>query len=160
MGDKMSLTQEQIAKELGIKEVLCDIRSYDNEQQEIKDLIETNIRQRGDISSSSLKMGRIIKTLEDIYKIKNGGDRTSLTNGQSATQEDIAKQLGIDKGAYIRDKKLLDFIPELQDMFIEGKLTTSVASRILARLSPTEQSQLIEELGKDKIVNDTKANRE
>lgn len=35
-----------------------------------KELIETNIRQRGDISSSSLKMERIIKTLEEIYEIK------------------------------------------------------------------------------------------
>ncbi|WP_252237633.1 ParB N-terminal domain-containing protein, partial [Clostridium sp. ZBS5] len=42
-------------KELNLDEVMCDIRIYDNEQQEIKDLIETNIRQRGDISSSSLK---------------------------------------------------------------------------------------------------------
>lgn len=65
-------------------------RIYDNEQQELKDLIETNIRQRGDISSSSLKMGRIIKTLEECYGIKKGGDRKSnRTLSDLKSQKDI-----------------------------------------------------------------------
>ena len=64
-------------KELGIDEVLVDTRIYDDEQKELKDLIETNIRQRGDINSSGLKLGRIIKTLEEANEIKHGGDRKS-----------------------------------------------------------------------------------
>lgn len=35
------------AKELGIKNVIIDIRKYDDEDRILKDLIETNIRQRG-----------------------------------------------------------------------------------------------------------------
>ena len=57
------------------------------------DLIETNIRQRGDISSSSLKMGRIICELERIYSIHKGnhiGENPTLSD--SKTQEDIAKE--------------------------------------------------------------------
>ena len=107
----------------------------DNEDKVIKDLIETNIRQRGDISSSSLKMGRIICELERIYGIKNGGDKLSrLSNGQSATQEELANKLGIDINTYRRSKKILELIPELQDMVDTGSITTSVASRIICEL--------------------------
>ena len=120
----------------------------DNKDKVIKDLIETNIRQRGDISSSSLKMGRIICELERIYGIKNGGDRK--TNGRTEkNQSDIADELNIDVKSYQRYKKLTTLIPELQEMVDTGSITTSVASRILARLSPTDQKNLILTYGKD-----------
>lgn len=136
-------------KELGIEEVLCDIRHYNDEQQEIKDLIETNIRQRGDISSSSLKMGRIIKTLEECYGIKKGNNQHSeeSDNVGKLTQKDIAEQLGMSVDTYGNTKKLLDLIPELQDLLTEGKLTTSTASRILARLSSEEQEEVLSTIG-------------
>ena len=50
-----------------------------SKQWVVKDLIETNIRQRGDISSSSLKMGRIIVELEKIYNIKHGNNQRTST---------------------------------------------------------------------------------
>ena len=59
-------------KELGIDSVLCTVKIYDNDSQITKDLIETNVRQRGDVSSSSLKMGRIITELERIYGVRQG----------------------------------------------------------------------------------------
>ena len=62
-------------KELKIEEVLVDTRIYDDEQKELKDLIETNIRQRGDINSSGLKLGRIIKTLEEFYGVRHGNNQ-------------------------------------------------------------------------------------
>lgn len=142
-------------KELNISKIMAEVRIYDNEDKVIKDLIETNIRQRGDISSSSLKMGRIICELERIYGIKNGGDR--LHNVQSATQSDLANKLGVDERSYANYKKLTTLIPELQDMVNTGSITTSVASRILARLSPTDQKQLILTYGKDEIENATQA---
>ena len=80
-------------------------------------------------------MGRIICELERIYGIKNGGDKLSrLSNGQSATQEELANKLGIDINTYRRSKKILELIPELQDMVDDGNLTTSVASRIICEL--------------------------
>ena len=138
-------------KELGINEVLVDTRIYDNEESIIKDLIETNIRQRGDINSSGLKLGRIIKTLEEAYNIKNGGDRTTSSNGTSVNQEEVAEKLGIDINTYKRYKKLTTLIPELQELSLEGNITTSVASRVLARLSQEEQLELFNELGEDKL---------
>ncbi len=59
------------------------------------------------------------------------------------TQNNIADELNIDINSYKRYKKLTTLIPELQDMVDTGSLTTSVASRILARLSPTDQKNLI-----------------
>ena len=119
----------------------------------IRGFLHCRIPQRGDISSSSLKMGRIICELERIYGIKNGGNKLSrLSNGQSATQEELANKLGIDINTYRRSKKILELIPELQTMVDEKQITTSVASRILARLSPTDQKNLILTYGKDEIV--------
>ena len=100
-------------KELRIENIMADIRIYDNEDKILKDLIETNLRQRGDISSSSLKMGRIICELERIYNIKNGNNQHT-TNG--LTQEDIANELNISTKDLQRYKKLTTLIPELQDL--------------------------------------------
>ena len=80
---------------MGIKEILAEVRVYEDEDKIIKDLLETNIRQRGDIGGSSIKLGRRIKELERIYGIKQGGDKTKTNNVQFATQEDLANQLGI-----------------------------------------------------------------
>lgn len=148
--------------ELGIEEVLCDIRIYDNKQQELKDLIETNIRQRGDISSSSLKMARIIKTLEECYGIQHGGARinkgSKLDNVQlGKSQKDIAEEMGMSQSTYLKTKKLLELIPELQDLFEEGKISASVGSRILARLSQEEQRKVLEDLGVEGLSGKTQA---
>lgn len=34
-------------KELGIKTVMCDVHTYNNDDEILQDLLETNIRQRG-----------------------------------------------------------------------------------------------------------------
>lgn len=141
-------------KELRIENIMADIRIYDNEDKILKDLIETNLRQRGDISSSSLKMGRIICELERIYNVKKGNNQ-HVNNVQNLTQSDIADKIGIDERSYANYKKLTTLIPELQEMVDSGNLTTSVASRIIARLSPIDQQKLILTYGKDEIEKAT-----
>lgn len=79
-------------------------------------------------------MGRIICELERIYGVQRGGNRSKLYNVQFATQSDLASKLGIDERSYANYKKLTTLIPELQTMVDEKQITTSVASRILARL--------------------------
>ena len=84
-------------------------------------------------------MGRIICELERIYGIKQGNNqRTPTLSESSKTQEDIAKELGMSVDSLNNYKKLTILIPELQEMVDSGSLTTSVASRIIARLSPTD----------------------
>ena len=58
-------------KELGIEEIPARVKDYADEDAVIKDLLETNVRQRGNIDGSALKLGRIIAELERIYGINS-----------------------------------------------------------------------------------------
>lgn len=119
---------------------------YDDEDKIIKDLLETNIRQRGDIGGSSIKLGRRIKELERIYGIKHGGDKTKTNNVQFATQEDLAKQLGISVRTLQNAKTLTNLPKEIQDLVENGNVSPSTAARLVAKLSPKEQEALIANL--------------
>lgn len=113
-------------KELGIPEIMCEIKTYKDEDSIIKDLLETNIRQRGDIGGSAKKVGRRIKELERLYGIKNGGsgfygnrhtENVDLTNNSEAlkTQEQLAQELGMSVDTLQNYKMLADMIPELEE---------------------------------------------
>jgi ParB family chromosome partitioning protein len=85
-------------KKLGIKQAAVEERTFDSEDEILKQLIETNIRQRGIGNANPVKFGRCIAELERIYGIKNGGDRVSesrTTNGPSGqkTQAGLAEDL-------------------------------------------------------------------
>ena len=89
-------------KELGIDEINCDIHLYNNEDEILQDLLETNIRQRGDVGGSAKKVGKRIKELERIYGIQHGGDHgnqyTEAKPNNSdlpKSQSDLATQMGI-----------------------------------------------------------------
>ena len=45
---------------------MVDIRTYENDDKVLKDLIETNIRQRGIGNPNPVKLGRCIKELKRI----------------------------------------------------------------------------------------------
>ena len=93
-------------KELGIKTVMCDVHTYNSEDEILQDLLETNIRQRGDVGGSAKKVGLRIKELERIYGIKQGGSgfygnrhteglESSNNYKTLKTEDDIAKEIGI-----------------------------------------------------------------
>lgn len=144
-------------KKLGIKQVAVEERSFESEDEILKQLIETNIRQRGVGNPNTVKFGRCVAELERIYGIRNGGDRVSesrTTNGLSGqkTQSDLAEDLGVDKKTLQRAKKLAELPEEFQQMVMDGKITPSTASRMIARLTPEEQKQLLEQIGgKEKL---------
>lgn len=117
----------------------------------VKDLIETNVRQRGDVSSSSLKMGRIICELEKIYGVKRGRPELNISIADNKTQTDIQDELGIDRDTYAKYKKLTTLIPELQDMLEADSISASVASRVLARLSKEDQQTILNDIGKEQL---------
>ena len=64
------------AKELGISSVIVDIRKYDNNDKVLKDLIETNIRQRGIGNPNPVKLGNLYSDLYFILFLS----KYSLTN--------------------------------------------------------------------------------
>lgn len=135
-------------KELGIKEILAEVRVYDDEDKIIKDLLETNIRQRGDIGGSSIKLGRRIKELERIYGIREGSaGKVRSSNGTSKmTEKDLADQLGVDLNTLKRAKSLTNLSPEIQQLIEQGNISASTAARLVAKLSPKEQEALIANL--------------
>lgn len=135
-------------KELGITEVMTEMRSYDSEDKVIKDLLETNIRQRGEIGGSTVKLGRRIRELERIYGIQQGNNQyqEDSTIGGKRTQEDLLKQLGIDKESYRRAKSLTTLPPEIQDLVEQGSISPSTASRLIAKLTPEQQEELVKSL--------------
>lgn len=141
-------------KKLGIKEVAVEIRFYDSEDEVLKQLIETNIRQRGIGNTNAVKLGRCIAELERIYGIKNGGDRKSEeTKLPLKSQSDLAEELNMSNVQLRKYKSLTDLIPELQDAVQSGRITATTAMGFVKKLSPEEQAQLAEQIsGKEKVT--------
>lgn len=144
-------------KDLGIKTVMCDVHTYDNEDQILQDLIETNIRQRGDVGGSAKKVGKRIKELERIYGIHqgNGSNQYEQKPNNSViakSQEDIATQMGISVDTLQNYKMMAEMIPELEDLMDTGIVTKTTALALMKNLSPQEQEELISSLDTTKRI--------
>jgi DNA repair exonuclease SbcCD ATPase subunit len=132
------------AKELGLSTIMVDIRKYENDDKVLKDLIETNIRQRGIGNPNPVKLGRCIKELERIYGIEHGGDRkTSSPKVSDLNQSDIAEMIGISVDTLNNYKKLTELIPELEDLVDTGILAPTTALALVKYMSPSEQEEFI-----------------
>lgn len=117
----------------------------------LQDLLETNIRQRGDIGGSAKKVGLRIKELERIYGIEHGNNqRTSNNYKSSKSQEELASDLGISIPTLQNYKQLANMIPELSDLVDTGIVTKTTALSIMRNLSEQEQEELIKVCGKFK----------
>lgn len=79
--------------------------------QQLGDLIETNIRQRGIGNPNPIKLGRCIKELERIYGIKEGRPE-KLPKVSEVNQTDIAEMIGISVDTLRNYKKLTELIPK------------------------------------------------
>ena len=152
----------------GIETVMCDVRYYadkDGRSKEdwiLKDLIETNVRQRGEIGGSELKAIHRVDELRRIYGVQNGGDRgNQYTGGKVAvvtmsqlanspqTTEEVCAAAGIDYASYRQFKALADLNPDWQELLEAGNVSASVASRIIAKLPANKQAELLELLPDD-----------
>ncbi|ERM91504.1 plasmid partitioning protein ParB [Caldanaerobacter subterraneus subsp. yonseiensis KB-1] len=151
------------AKELGLKEVPCEVRTYEDkdgltkEDWMLKDLIETNLRQRGMGNLNPMKLAKCILELERIYRIKRGKPQSQLqimddNSAPSAelqtniSQKELAEIVGLKERRLRELKKLNELIPELQKLIEEGKLTTKAGEQ-LAYLEPEQQRELFNILG-------------
>lgn len=152
----------------GIETVMCDVRYYadkDGRSKEdwiLKDLIETNVRQRGEIGGSELKAIHRVDELRRIYGVQNGGDRgNQYTGGKVAvgkvsqlanspqTTEEVCAAAGIDYESYRKFKSLAALNPDWQELLEAGNVSASVASRIIAKLPSDKQTELLESLPDD-----------
>lgn len=145
-------------KELGIDTVLCEIKTYKNEDSVIKDLLETNIRQRGDVGGSAKKVGLRIKELERLYGVRDGSNnQKGIHVGEinSFTQKDIADKLGMDVRTLQNYKILSEMIPELEDLIDTGIVTKTTALAMMKNLSSREQEELISSLDTTQRITQT-----
>lgn len=131
-------------KELAIDKVLCDIRRFDSEDEQLKQLIETNIKQRGIGNPNSVKLGRCIRELERIEGITHGGSR--VQNAPLKNQEEIAHEIGISVDQLKRYKSLTNLIPELSDLVETGEVNVTTAAAIARKLTKEQQQELAEKL--------------
>lgn len=140
----------------GIETVMCDVRYYadkDGRSKEdwiLKDLIETNVRQRGEIGGSELKAIHRVDELRRIYGIQEGAGRPKIRdnvpNNEPVDVIEVAKAAGIDYESYKKLKALDDLIPDWQQLLESGNVSTSVAARIIAKLPADKQAELLESL--------------
>ncbi len=153
------------AKELGLTKVPCEVHEYVDKDGItandwiLKELIETNLRQRGIGNTNPMKSARCLLKLYEIYGIRKGGYRGDLQNlgGQSEIislcstkkyQKYLADLLGISVRQLQNLYRLNNLIPELQQLVEEKKLTTTEAMQ-LALLDEEVQSKLYYALGDD-----------
>lgn len=117
---------------------MCEIKHYKTEDSIIKDLLETNIRQRGDVGGSAKKVGLRIKELERLYGISHGGDHGNQyqeakpNNSELAkSQEQLASDLGISVDTLHNYKLLADMIPELEELLDTGVVTKTTDEELM-----------------------------
>lgn len=137
-------------KEIGIDEIIAEVRIYDNDDVVIKDLIETNIRQRGEIGGSSIKVKNRILELERIYGIKQGNNqhKEDTNNVGKLSQKNISAELEMNPETYRNYKSLDKLTPEIQEL-VDNGITFSTASRVISKLSKDEQIKLFKEYGSE-----------
>ena len=159
--DKMIVSGHQRVrafKELGIPTIEAEVKIYGNDDEILQDLIETNIRQRGEVGGSAKKVGARIKELERLYGIHHGGHGSNqyvqnTNNSVSAkSQEYIAEQMGFSIQTLQNYKKLTEMIPELEDLVDTGIVTKTTALAIMKELEPDEQKELIENMDVTKKI--------
>ena len=135
------------AKAIGLMKIAVEVRHYDSDDKILKDLIETNIMQRGIGNTNPIKLAKCIGELERILGIAHGGDRKSNEhNVPLKNQQDLAKELEMSTLQLRRYKKLLDLVPELQSAVESGQISATNASAILAKLPEDEQRSIAEQI--------------
>lgn len=143
-------------KELGIISVPYTQHTYETDDLVLKDLIETNLQQRGVGNTNPVKFGRCIKELERIYGIRHGNNQhtnsTPMSSESSFTQEQLAAQIGISSDSLRNYKLLTEMIPELEDLLDTGIVSKTTALAILKNLNESEQRDLISSLDVTKKI--------
>ena len=85
---------------------------------QLKKLLAANF---GRLKNNPVKQGKVLPEYEKLCGVERGNNQHSLRqNVASITQEDIAKELGVDVRHIQRLKKLQTLSPELQQLIEDG----------------------------------------
>lgn len=130
-------------KELGHKSVPVIINeSLEDEDEKLKTLIAANF---GRLKNDPIKQAKLIVEYEKLNGIKRGRPEKSGHNVR-ISQEDIAKEFGVDVRTIRRIKELSALLPEFQDIISSGCITATTGYKVLAKLSEEDQQKLLEQL--------------
>lgn len=151
-------------KVLGIEEVSYKMIEYENENQEIKDLIESNLCQRVLGNTNPVKLGRCFSFLNDWYGFEKGINQYSMSKVFTSSNEyvpsnqtELAESYGITKQTMNNYMRMASMIPELEDLVDTGIVTKDTALAIIRNLSSDEQRELIASLDITKKITKKEA---
>ena len=126
------------------KSVPVIVDESDDDNDVLMKLIETNF---GRVKNDPIKQAKWVKEYEQLRGVRRGGDRKSnVNNSRLISQEDIAKELGVDASTLRNLKSLLKLDPALQALISDGKINATTGFKILSKLSPEEQTKLLDKL--------------
>lgn len=130
--DRSTNTREQVAKMSGVGTVTVARYDaiYNSDNEVLLDLLESNIRRRGEIGGSAKKVGKRIKELERIYGVEHGGNRKSSPKVSDLNQSDIAEMIGISVDTLNNYKKLTELIPELKENVVQEKMRKIILDKL------------------------------
>lgn len=130
------------AKELGMKQipVLIDDELSD-EDDKLQQLIAANF---GRMKNDPVKQGKLLKEYERLRGVTQGRQKNG--NNFRISQEEIARELGVDARSVRNLKQLTTLIPELQEVISTGQINATTGFKLLARLSDDEQRELVARL--------------
>lgn len=143
---------------LGIEEIPAHVVEYTPEEmakhKDVKDLIESNLKQRVPGNSNPVKLGRCFAFLEGYYNVKEGRPSKKLQNDfvVSKSQQDIANEAGVTTVTVQNYKRLASSIPEMQELLNTGKVTPTTALAIMRQLSEEEQREFAQKVADEKRV--------
>lgn len=123
--------------------VLIDDELSD-EDDKLQQLIAANF---GRMKNDPVKQGKLLKEYERLRGVRRGGDRIANgNNSRLVSQEEIARELGVDTSTVRNLKRLTTLIPELQEVISTGQINATTGYKLLARLSDDEQRELLAKL--------------
>lgn len=133
------------AKELGIKMVPVQIREdLMDDDKKLRVLLAANFGRK---KNSEAKKRKIAVEYVKLCGYKHGGDRSARRQHGALTTAEIAAHLGTSERSLQRalriENKLTDSMKQILD---EGVISQTVASDVIASLTPEEQEQLISSL--------------
>ena len=133
------------AKELGIKMVPVQIREdLMDDDKKLRVLLAANFGRK---KNSEAKKRKIAVEYVKLCGYKHGGDRSARRQHGALTTAEIAAHLGTSERSLQRalriEDKLTDSMKQILD---EGVSSQTVASDVIASLTPEEQEQLISSL--------------
>jgi len=131
----------------GCSDVPVIFDESDDDNDVLMKLIETNF---GRMKNNPIKQAKWVEEYEKLRGVRQGSaGQADGHNVRGVTQDDIAKELGVDSKTLRRLKSLLKLDPALQALISDGKINATTGFKILAKLTPEEQAKLVDKLPDD-----------